>query len=56
MVEVQLVMFVLIFVAAFRAGDELYTDRPMTWLLGAGFAALFVGGAALRLRPPAGWG
>jgi hypothetical protein len=56
MVEVELVMVVLILLAASRARDELYTDRPVTWLLGLGFVALLVGGATLRMRPPAGWG
>jgi hypothetical protein len=52
LIEVQLIMVVLMLLAAFRARDELFTDRPVTWLLGAGFVALLVGGAALRLRPP----
>jgi hypothetical protein len=50
MIDVQLVMFALIFVAAVRARDELLTDRPVTWLLGIGFAALFAGGVALRIQ------
>ena len=50
MVDVQLVMFALIFVAAVRARDELLTDRPVTWLLGIGFAGLFAGGVALRIQ------
>ena len=52
MLEVQVVMFALIFVAAVRARSELLTDRPMTWLLGVGFVALFVASVGLWLRHP----
>ena len=40
--RVQLVMFVLIAGAVFRARQEFLTDRPLTWVMGAGFVALFV--------------
>ena len=39
--QVQLVMFALILVAVVRARQEFFTDRPLTWVLGAGFLALF---------------
>ena len=40
--RVQLVMFALILVAVVRARHEFFTDRPLTWVMGAGFVALFV--------------
>jgi hypothetical protein len=52
MLEVQIVMFALIFVAAVRGRSEFLTDRPMTWLLGVGFAALFAASVGLWLRHP----
>jgi hypothetical protein len=42
MVEVEVVMLTLILVGAVRARADLYTDRPLTWLLLAGFAATLV--------------
>jgi len=44
--RVQLVMFALILVAALRARHELLTDRPLTWVMGAGFMVLFALSAA----------
>jgi hypothetical protein len=40
--RVQLVMFVLIAGAVFRARHEFLTDRALTWVMGVGFVALFV--------------
>jgi hypothetical protein len=40
--RVQLVMFVLIAGAVFRARQEFLTDRPLTWVMGVGFVALFL--------------
>ncbi|GAB3085132.1 hypothetical protein [Pedococcus soli] len=48
--RVQLVMFALILVAAVRARHEFLTDRPLTWVMGAGFAALFAASAASAVR------
>lgn len=39
--RVQLVMFVLIAGAVYRARHEFLTDRALTWVMGAGFVALF---------------
>lgn len=39
--RVQLVMFSLIAIAVVRARHEFLTDRPLTWLMGVGFVALF---------------
>jgi hypothetical protein len=52
LVQTQVVMAGLILVAAVRARGELFTGRPVTWLLGAGLVVLFVGGTGLLLRPP----
>jgi hypothetical protein len=40
--RVQLVMFVLIAGAVFRARQEFLTDRALTWVMGVGFVVLFV--------------
>ncbi|OLP62723.1 hypothetical protein BJM39_25420, partial [Salmonella enterica subsp. enterica serovar Javiana] len=48
--KVQLVMFALILVAAVRARHEFLTDRPLTWVMGAGFVALFAASALSELR------
>ena len=50
--RVQLVMFTLILVAVVRARHELLTDRPLTWVMGAGFAALFVASVWSAVRDP----
>lgn len=50
--RVQLVMFTLIVVAVVRARHELLTDRPLTWVMGAGFAALFVASVWSVVRDP----
>jgi hypothetical protein len=39
--QVQLVMFTAILVAAVRAHHEFLTHRPLTWIMAAGFLALF---------------
>jgi len=44
--RVQLVMFALILVAALRARHELFAERPLTWVMGAGFMVLFALSAA----------
>jgi hypothetical protein len=50
---VQLVMFALILVAVVRARHEFFTDRPLTWVMGVGFVALFVASAASGMQE---WG
>jgi nitrate reductase NapE component len=47
MVEVEVVMLTLILVGAVRARADLYADRPLTWLLLAGFAATLVASLVL---------
>ncbi|KRB48476.1 hypothetical protein [Terrabacter sp. Root181] len=47
MVEVEVVMLTLILVGAVRARSDLYADRPLTWLLLAGFAATLVASLVL---------
>jgi hypothetical protein len=39
-------MFALILVAVVRARHELFTDRPLTWVLGVGFVGLFAASLA----------
>ena len=39
MVEVEVIMLTLMLVGAVRARTDLYTDRPLTWLLLGGFVA-----------------
>lgn len=54
--EVQLVMFGLILVAVVRARDEFLADRPLTWLMGAGFLVLLaasLASVAVGSRPAA---
>ncbi len=48
LLDVARVMIVLILAAAVRAHDEFFTDRPLTWLLGAGLAGVLVGASVLR--------
>lgn len=51
--SVQLVMFTLIAVAAVRGRHEFLTDRPLTWVMGAGFAVTYALSAMSALsRPP----
>ena len=47
MVEVEVVMLTLILVGAVRARADVYTDRPLTWLLLAGFVATLVASVLL---------
>lgn len=42
MVEVEVVMLTLMLLGLGRAHDDLYTDRPLTWLLVTGFVATLV--------------
>ena len=49
MVQVEVVMVVLMGIAAVRARHELFTDRPMTWLMLVGFVAVLAGSASLWL-------
>jgi hypothetical protein len=49
---VQLAMFTLIAVAIVRARHEFLTDRPLTWVMGAGFLALFAASLASTIRGP----
>ncbi|MGO4359760.1 hypothetical protein [Terrabacter sp. RAF57] len=53
MVEVEVVMLTLILVGAVRARSDLYTDRPLTWLLLTGLAAT-LGTSLLLWRAMAG--
>lgn len=48
--QVQLVMFALILVAAVRARQEFLTDRPLTWVMGIGFAAMFLTSSWVAVR------
>ncbi|MGO4341455.1 hypothetical protein [Pedococcus sp. 2YAF34] len=48
--RVLLVMFALMLVAAVRARREFLTDRPLTWVMGAGFVLLFAISVASELR------
>ena len=50
--QVQLVMFTLILVAVVRARHEFFTDRPLTWVMGAGFLALFAASVVSLVRDP----
>ncbi len=47
MVQVAAIMVALMLLAAVRARSEFFTDRPLTWLLAAGMAAVLVGAVAL---------
>lgn len=47
MLEVEVLMVALILVAAVRARDEFFTDRPLTGLLIGGFLAILAGSAYL---------
>jgi len=50
MVQVEAVMLALIAIGAVRTAGSLRTDRVLTWLFGAGFAAVLAGSAGLYLR------
>jgi hypothetical protein len=50
MQQVQLVMFALILVAVVRARHEFLTDRPLTWVMGAGFVGMFAVSVASAVR------
>ena len=50
--RVQLVMFALILVAAVRARDEFFTDRPLTWVMAVGFVGLFAASLVSAVRDP----
>lgn len=52
MQRVQLVMFALILVAVVRARGEFFTDRPLTWVMGVGFLAMFAASLASAVRDP----
>ncbi len=47
MVQTALVMITLMLVAAVRARAEFLTDRPLTWVMLAGFIVVFVGAGCL---------
>ena len=55
MLQVELIMITLILVAAVRARREFFIDRPLTWILLAGFLAMLAGSAyltyAMRTAP-----
>ena len=48
--QVELVMLTLMLVAAARARDEFLLDRPLTWVLGAGFVLVFAASVASEVR------
>jgi hypothetical protein len=50
--RVQLVMFALILVAVVRARHEFLNDRPLTWVMGVGFVAVFAASAASAVWGP----
>ena len=52
MVQVEVVMLVLVLVAAVRAHDEFDAGKPLTWMLLGGFAAVLVGSVYLLVRAP----
>ena len=49
MLQVEVLMVSLMGVAAVRARDELLTDRPLTWLMLAGFVMVLTGSGYLWL-------
>jgi hypothetical protein len=49
MLEVEALMVALMGVAAVRARAELFTDRPLTWLMLAGFVGVLGGSVWLWL-------
>ena len=49
MLQVEVLMVSLMGVAAVRARDELFTDRPLTWLMLVGFLVVLVGSGYLWL-------
>lgn len=56
MLQVEMLMIVLILIAAARALSEFDTGRPLTWLFGAGMVAVLLGSAWLYImmerQPP----
>lgn len=52
MLQVGLIMIDLIDVAALRARGEFYLDRPLTWIMLAGFVAMLAGCAYLTWTLP----
>jgi hypothetical protein len=59
MVQVEVVMVALIALAAVRGRGQFATDRPLTWVLAAGFGAVLAGSGLLWYRNevrPAGKG
>ncbi len=54
MLQVELIMITLILLAAVRAHNEFFTDRPLTWVMLCGFLAMFVGSVYLSwsMRSP----
>jgi hypothetical protein len=47
MLQVQVLMFVLMLVAAARARTEFNVSRPLTWVMLGGFVSLLLGSAYL---------
>ncbi len=47
MLEVEMVMLVLMSIAAIRARGEFFTDRPLTWVLLVGVIAMLIGSSSL---------
>jgi hypothetical protein len=54
MLQVQVLMFVLMLLAAFRARTEFFVGRPLTWLMLGGFVGLLIGSAYLWQRMEVG--
>ena len=56
MLQVEIFMLALILVAAVRARHEFDTSRPLTWVFGIGFVAVFAGSIGLYARMAPGQG
>jgi hypothetical protein len=50
MLQVEAIMIVLMLIAVLRSPGEFATDRPLTWLMPAGFVGVLVGSAYLWYR------
>ncbi len=50
MIQVEALMVTLILIGAVRDAGDLFTDRPLTWLLLGGLAAALIGSGWLWLR------
>ena len=50
MLQVEIFMLTLIFVAAVRAHSEFDTGRPLTWVFAVGFVGVLAGSVGLYVR------